>query len=448
MPPTAPLTGFGIDTRELRPGQVFVAIKTARRDGHDFLGAAQAAGAGAAIVGAANSALTLPQLVVADPLAAFHAIAREHRRTFRGWVIGITGSAGKTSTKELLTLVLGGPGSGVLATEGNLNNQLGVPLTLTRLDSAAHRFAVVEAGVSAVGEMAPLAEMIQPDVALITLIAPAHTQALGSLEEVAREKSGLVCRMMATGVAVFPKSCTQYAAFRDLFVDQLVLERSPVLRPATQPQHTIHYNVIQRRNETVMVIAYGPPPPVIFKLPRMTEGMADNAALAVAVALRLGVDRGAMQSRLATWSPLKLRGEIRREPGRLLYLDCYNANPASMADALATFVAITEPAERRLFVIGCMEELGAEAPAHHRRLGRTLPLREADRLLVIGAQAHEVCAGVLEQGDYSQQIQICSALEPIAAAIADWHGAVFVKGSRRYELERALAGAALEAAHA
>lgn len=466
----AALSGFAIDSRAVRPGQVFVAIKTEQRDGHEFLAAAQAAGASAAIVATPNRALALPQLVVADPLAAFQAIAREHRRAFRGHVIGITGSAGKTSTKELLTLVLGGAGTGVLATEGNLNkakvasgasitspvlategnlnNHLGVPLTLTRLDPAAHQFAIVEAGISAPGEMAPLAEMIQPEIALITMVGPAHTLALGGLEGVAREKSGLTRTLTAGGVAVFPKSCTQFDAFRDLFVDQLVLERSSVLRPATLPQHTIHYNVIQRRDETVIAVAFGPPPPAMFKLRRVTDGMADNAALAIVVALRLGVNRDTIQSRLASWTPPKLRGEIRREDDRLLYLDCYNANPASMADALATFVAITDPAERRLFVLGCMEELGAESPAHHRRLGRTLPLRSSDQLLVIGSQADEVCRGVLEQGDLSKQIQICSTLDPIAAAIAEWHGAVFMKGSRRYQLEQALAGAAREVAHA
>lgn len=465
-----PLTGFTIDSRAVRPGQVFVAIKTDKRDGHDFLAAAHAAGASAAIVSKPNAALALPQLVVADPLAAFQAIAREHRRAFRGRVVGISGSAGKTSTKELLTLLLGSAGDGVLATEGNLNkasmasgasitspvlategnlnNHLGVPLTLTRLDPAAHQFAVVEAGISAPGEMTPLAEMIRADVALITMVGPAHTLELGGLEGVAREKSGLVRGMTPGGVAVFPKSCTQFAAFRDLFVDQLVLERSPVLRPATLPQHTIHYNVIQRRDETVIAVAFGPPPPAMFTLRRVTDGMADNAALAITVALRLGVDRTAIQSALAAWGPAKLRGEIRHEDGRLLYLDCYNANPASMADALATFTAITDPADRRLFVIGCMEELGTEAAAHHRRLGRKLPLRASDQLLVIGSQADEVCRGVLEQGDFSKQIQICSTLDPIAAAIAEWHGAVFVKGSRRYQLEQALAGAAKEAAHA
>ena len=447
--PAAPLAGFTMDTRQLRAGQVFVALKTEKRDGHDFLSAAQAAGASAALVAVSNPALALPQLVVADPLAALQAIAREHRRTFRGPVVGISGSAGKTSTKDLLALLLGGTAGGVLATEGNLNNHLGVPRTLTRRDPAAHRFAVIEAGIAAPGEMKPLAEMIEPDLALITLVAAAHTAELGGLEGVAREKAVLPAALRPKGVAVFPKSCTQFAAFRDMFVDQLVLERSAGLRPATQPRHTIHFNILQRADETVIVIAYGPPPPAMFKLRRVTDGMAQNAALALTAALHLGVAPAVLQARLAGWGPAPLRGEIRHAEGRLLYLDCYNANPASMADAIATFHAIAPAGEPRLYALGCMEDLGADAAAHHRALGRSLALRAADRLLVIGTHASEVCAGVLEQGDFSRQIQIASSLETLAAGLAEWHGAVLLKGSRRYQLERALAGTVpQEAAHA
>ncbi|MEY2877733.1 MAG: hypothetical protein RLZZ15_113, partial [Verrucomicrobiota bacterium] len=373
---------------------------------------------------------------------------REHRRAFRGPVIGISGSAGKTSTKDLLAQLLGGAPAGVLATAGNLNNHLGVPLTLTQLDPATHRFAVIEAGIGGPGEMSTLSEMIAPDLAIITTVAPAHTQALGTVEDVAREKSQLPRALRPGGRARFPKSCTTFAAFQDLFVDQLVLERSAVLRPITEPRHTVHFNVLQRPDETVVVVAYGPPPPALFKLRRVTDGMAQNAALALTAALVLGVPPATLQPRLALWSPAKLRGEIRRDSDRLLYLDCYNANPASMADALATFVAIAPATEPRLFVLGCMEELGADAAAHHRRLGRSLPLRDQDRLFVIGTHADEVCRGVLEQGDFARQIQMCSTLAPAAAALADWRGAAFLKGSRRYALEQALAAPAREPVHA
>jgi UDP-N-acetylmuramoyl-tripeptide--D-alanyl-D-alanine ligase len=437
VPPTVPLSGFAFDTRQLRPGQVFVALKTAKRDGHEFLAAAQNSGASAAIVTTPNPTLPLPQLVVPDALAAFQAIARAHRRAFAGKVIGISGSAGKTSTKDLLSLLLGGEAGGVLATEGNLNNHLGVPLTLTRLE-ARHKFAVVEAGISAPGEMKPLADMIEPDVALITLIAPAHTEELGGLDGVAREKAVLPAGVRPTGIAIFPKQTAEFSAFRELGVRTLVIERAEVVRPATPPHDKVFFAVSHRGAETAVSVAYGPPPPMTFTFRRVSDGMAQNAVLAICAALGLGVARDVIQARLAAWQPAKLRGEIRRDDGRLLYLDCYNANPASMADALATFADIAPPEEPRLYVIGCMEELGASAPAEHHALGRSIRLRETDRLFAVGSWAHEICAGVLECGDFSRQIQIASTLEPVAACVADWRGAIFVKGSRKYQLERVL----------
>ncbi len=437
-PPSSPLTGFAIDTREVRPGQIFVALKTDQRDGHEFVASAEAAGASAALVAQPNPAVALPQLVVADPLGAFQAIARAHRRNFRGPVIGISGSAGKTSTKNLLALLLGGEAGGVLATEGNLNNHLGVPLTLMRLNPAEHAFAVIEAGISGPGEMRVLADMIEPDVALITLVAPAHTQQLAGIEGVAQEKAVLPGAIRPAGVAIFPQQVAGFAAFRDLGVRTMVVAPTDVIGPVEPPQDQVYFAVTQRGDSTAIALASGPPPPFVFTFRRVTDGMAQNAALAICAAWWLGVPRAAIQARLAGWLPAKLRGEIRREDDRLLYLDCYNANPASMADALTTFTAIAPAEEPRLYVIGCMEELGTDAPAHHRHLGRSLPLRECDRLFVIGAQAHEVCAGVLEQDDFTRQIRIVSSLQPVAACLAEWRGSVFIKGSRRYELEQVL----------
>jgi UDP-N-acetylmuramoyl-tripeptide--D-alanyl-D-alanine ligase len=436
--PARPLAGFATDTRQLQPGQVFVALQTDRRDGHDFLLAAEKAGASAAIVSRRNAALALPQLIVADPLAALQRIAREHRRLFRGPVIGISGSCGKTSTKDLLAQLLGGAGQGVLATEGNLNNRLGVPLTLTRLDPAAHRIAVVEAGIGAPGEMDVLAGMIEPDIAIITLVAPAHLQDLGGLEGVAREKARLPAAVKAAGVAIFPKSCTQFTAFHDLAVRTMVVEQAEVVRPAEPPKDKVYFTVSHRDETTSISVAYGPPPPLIFTLRRVSTGMAQNAVLAICAALWLDVSPAEIQQRLAGWQPAPWRGELRREDDKLLYLDCYNANPASMADALEAFCAVAPAAEPRLFVLGGMEELGAAAAHYHRELGCALPLRPEDRAIVIGDDAASVRAGVLEAGHRSEQIEIAATLEPVAARIAGWRGAVFVKGSRRHQLENAL----------
>ncbi|HEY0967284.1 MAG TPA: UDP-N-acetylmuramoyl-tripeptide--D-alanyl-D-alanine ligase [Opitutaceae bacterium] len=443
--PPAPLSGFTMDTRSLRAGQVFVAIKTDRRDGHDFLAAAAAAGASAALVAQANPAIALPQLVVADPLSAFQAIAAAHRRAFRAPVIGISGSAGKTSTKNLLALLLGGEEGGVLATEGNLNNHLGVPLTLTRLEPGLHKFAVIEAGISAPGEMAPLAQMIEPDVALITLVGPAHTQELGGLEGVAREKAVLPAAVRTSGLALFPRACAQFPAFRDLSVRTITVEAAEVLRPAEPPRDRVYFTITQRGDTTAIALAYGPPPPLVFALRRVTAGMAQNAVLAICAALWLGVPRDVIQRRLDEYAPAPLRGEIRQEAGRLLYLDCYNANPASMRDALETFCELAPAGEPRLYVLGCMEELGPEAARYHHELGRSLKLGARDRVFVVGGEAESVRAGALAAGATAGQVEVVANLEAVTPVVAAFQGAVFVKGSRRYQLEQVVDGAATAA---
>ncbi len=437
-PPTTALTGFTIDSRHVHEGQVFVALKTAKRDGHDFLLAAQNSKASAALVSKPNLALNLPQLIVVDPSIAFQAIAREHRRTFAGPVIGITGSAGKTSTKNLLALLLGREAGGVLATEGNLNNHLGVPLTLTRLDPAKHKFAVIEAGISAPGDMGVLAAMIEPDLALTTLVAAAHTQELGSVDGVAREKSRLSAALRPAGVAIFPTHCTRFSAFCVLNVQRMLVERTEVMRPGEAAKDKIFYALTQRGDSTAITLAYGLPPPLTFNMWRVTDGMAQNAVIAICAALSLGVAPETVQERLAEWAPSPLRGEWRRQDGRLLYLDCYNANPASMADALNTFCAVTSGAEPRLFILGGMEELGADAPQLHRDLGRSLPLRSQDFLTVVAEHAADVKAGAIEGGALETQIAIEDTTVPIAARLAEFQGSVFVKGSRRYALEKTL----------
>lgn len=444
--PREPLTGFHFDSRELARGEVFVALRTPARDGHAFIGAAAAAGAGAALVRRPDPAFALPQLEVEDPLAAWHAIARMHRRAFPGPVVGISGSAGKTSTKDLLALLLGGAASGVAATEGNLNNHLGVPLTLTRLDPVRHSVAVVEAGINTPGEMEVLAAMIEPDVAIITLIGPAHIEALGSLEGVAREKSRLPAATRPDGFALFTRETAAYAPFAELGVRKLVLERADVVRPAEPPPDRAYFAVTQREGQTALAIAAGRPPPLAFTMPRVSEGMAQNAALAICAAWRMGVPRAELQARLALWRPGALRGEVRRSGERLLYVDCYNANPASMADALAAFQGVAPAAEPRLYVLGGMEELGPEAPRHHRALGRSLVLRPEDRVLVTGPFSSEVLAGLREAGALAGQGSEIPEAAAAGPAVAGWRGAVFVKGSRRYRLEGALAAAGEEVA--
>ncbi len=424
---SAPVTGFTMDSRQLAPGQCFVALRTAKRDGHAYLSAAREAGAAAALVSTPQPELDLPQLVVADPLKAFQQIAAAHRRAFKGVVVGVSGSAGKTSTKELLALLLSAAPGDVLATQGNLNNHLGVPLTLTRIEPDAHKFAVIEAGIGGPDDMPVLASMIEPDHALITLVGPAHLEALGSLENVAREKSILPAAVRGKGLRVFPVSCLDYAVFRDL----------PPTRLALEPK------ISHAADETRIAFALTPPgkrkaQEHAFTCRRVSDGMASNAALALALALSLGVSPADAQARLSTWQPAALRGELCQDhAGRWLYVDCYNANPASMHDALAAFAGIAPEAQPRLYLIGGMEELGPESDAYHRRLGQALAatLRPQDRALVLAAPAatEAVVAGAADE-----RVVAAPDLAAMRSRFEAHHGAVFIKGSRRYQLESLL----------
>ena len=438
--PSPRLAGFSVDSRSLAPGQVFVALKTGKRDGHDFVAASAAAGAGGAMVSRIVPSVDLPQLLVADPLLAFQKIAGAHRREFQKPVIGITGSAGKTSTKNLLADLLGG--SGVLSTEGNLNNHLGVPLTLTRLDPAAHGFAVVEAGIGAVGEMAPLAEMIAPDIAIVTFVGPAHLAGLGGMEGVACEKARLAASVRPGGLAIFPSGCLDFAAFRSLRPRTITLTRAAGPLPRSSPPSKVFFTAEVQGDTTLISMAHRTPA-TEYRLHSVSAGMAQNAALALCAALELGIPAELVQARLLEWRPSPMRGEFHRRGGRLFYVDCYNANPASMADALAAFQALAPAGAPRLLVVGCMEELGAEAAALHAELGRRLGLRGGDRLLLIGEHAASVRAGALEAGVEPGSIRIVETLEPIAESVASFEGSVFLKASRRYRLEDAL-GAAVE----
>ena len=445
--PGAALTGFNQDTRALTAGQVFVALKTDKRDGHDFLGEARGRGAAGALVAHPVAGESLAQLVVADPLTAFQTIAREHRRAFSGPVVGVTGSVGKTSTKDLLALLLGGVGavfdrpgqsqtgpivSPVLATEGNLNNYIGIPLTLTKLELATHRFAVIEAGINTPGEMQGLAEMIEPDHAIVTLVAPAHLERLGSLDGVAAEKVTLLRHVRSGGVQVFPVSCWQHAVFHGL-PNPLILvpENEGMTRIKGR---AVKFNVFHRPERSEVRLDGKR----TFILRRVSSGMAQNAALALALASELGVTDADLQARLEGWQPSKWRGERRRSGQAIVYCDFYNANPASMGDAVDAFSSTVGAELPRLYVIGSMEELGADAGEYHRQFGRTMHLRPGDHLFAIGSQAEALREGLLENGNDPAQVEVIHGLSPVRQRLVGFKGAVFLKGSRRYQLETIL----------
>jgi UDP-N-acetylmuramoyl-tripeptide--D-alanyl-D-alanine ligase len=424
---SSPVTGFSVDTRHIAPGDCFVALRTARRDGHAFLAAAKEAGASAAIVSVENPDVDLPQLVAPSPLAAFQAIAAAHRQSFPGPVIGVTGSAGKTSTKELLALLLSSSPGDVLATTGNLNNHLGVPLTLTRLDPSVHKFAVIEAGIGGPGEMSVLAGMIRPSHAIVTLIGPAHLATLGTLANVAREKAQLPAAVPAGGLRVFGVDCLNYHEFRS-FPSPGVVVAPAIANSETETRITIAPNVSGSRS----------PFEISFVCRRVSEGMAHNAALALTTALRLGVSPADAQARLSTWTAAALRGEqVQDHAGRWVYIDCYNANPASMLDALEAFVTTAPEDQPRLFLIGGMEELGRSSLEYHQQLGEALNnlLRPQDAAFVL---ADPEPARTVAKAAFRRSVQAVDSLAALRARFESHVGSVFIKGSRRYQLESLL----------
>jgi len=424
--PAASVAGFGIDTRALRSGEMFVAVRTERRDGHDFLAAARVAGAAGALVGR-PVADPLPQLVVADPLAALRRIAARARAAFPGVVIGITGSVGKTSTKELLAALLGAE---AFATEANLNNTIGVPLMLLRADPARHRYAVIEAGMSLPGELGVSAAVVRPDVAIVTAVASVHLEGVGSLAGVAREKASLVGALAPGGRAVLPAALLAWPDFAVHAARAVAVAFGDEPPPAVAPARLVRASIGVAGGGRTLVLDGE-----TFPLGPLSDGLARNAALAVVAARLAGRPPGEFAAALAAWAPPPGRGSVHVDGPRTFTVDCYNSSPASLLDAAQAFDRRSRSsAEPRLFVLGGMAELGPASARLHRDCGAQLPLRAGDQVVVFGGDAAAFLQGVAhpEAGFFA------ATIEEAAARVAAHRGHVFLKGSRSFALERCL----------
>jgi UDP-N-acetylmuramoyl-tripeptide--D-alanyl-D-alanine ligase len=429
-PPTVAVTGFGTDTRTLRAGDAFIALQTARRDGHDFLGDARARGAACAVV-ARPVADALPQLVVKDPQAGLQRLAAAWRQRFRGSVIGVTGSVGKTSTKDLLGALLGPT---AFITEANLNNLLGVPLMLLRLRADQHRYAVIEAGMSVPGELGVSAEVIRPDVAIVTAVAPVHLEGVGSLAAVAREKATLVAALAAGGHAVLPVGLLAWPDFAALAERCVAVRFAGEAAPAVRPARLVEAVLGEAAGRRTLSLDGE-----VFVLGPVSDGLARNAALAIVAARAVGADLAALRTSLAAWSPPVGRGSLHALGAQTFYVDCYNSSPASLLDAARCFDRLSRAAAQpRLWVVGGMAELGADSAALHRACGAELPVSAGDEVVAFGGDAAQVLAG-LPAG--SGRRQAVAALDDVRAAVAAHAGFIFVKGSRSFALERALPAA-------
>jgi UDP-N-acetylmuramoyl-tripeptide--D-alanyl-D-alanine ligase len=425
--------GVATDSRAVRAGNLFVALRGEHYDGHDFALQAVEAGAAAVMVEPGTS---LPSHVstieVEDTLRALGDLARAHRDAWKGKVVAITGSVGKTSTKELASAALRAAGHHILATKGNLNNRIGVPMTLFQLDDA-YDVAVLEMGTSQPGEIARLAEIGSPDVGLVTRASLAHTQGLGSVEAVADEKVSLLQALGPDGVAI---------AYGD---DALLKKRASVVRA----KRKLFYG--RAAGNDVRVVGWSVDSAgtrasfrvrdedVEIEMGLLGEGAVLNAAAALAIALGLGEETQEAARGIASVQPLPGRMQPRAGAGdRLLIDDSYNANPASVEVAVDAARVIAKKRGAPLTVVlGDMKELGTHSQDAHRKVGELVANADVFLFVGCGEEMRAAVAAAGERGIDTLWFERAADCQQIIDRLP-LHSVVLVKGSRSMEMERVI----------
>ena len=427
------VTGLSIDTRSIRPGEMFVALK-GRRDGHDFVAQALAAGAGAALVdrrpeGVAGDA---PLLIVPDVLEGLRDLARAARARTAARVVGVTGSVGKTSTKEMLALVLGRQGR-VHAAEKSFNNHWGVPLTLARMPAETD-FAVIEIGMNHPGEIGPLAVLADLDAAIITTIAAVHLAAFDDLDGIAREKAAIFTGLRLGGTAIINGDLDSTAMLQKIAAEA---GGHPVLFGIEGGQARLTDTQL-RGGRTDLVAEIGGKGHAVH-LTTLGRHFAMNAVAVLALVEAFGLDVAQAARDLSDWIPPAGRGtseRLRLPQGEITLIDdAYNANPTSMGAALEVLAA-TDPAPggRRIAILGDMLELGPSEAALHAGLADHPAFTAAERVICVGplmAALHHRLPPALSEAWPSAEA--AAARVPAELAPGD---VVLVKGSLGSQVSR------------
>jgi UDP-N-acetylmuramoyl-tripeptide--D-alanyl-D-alanine ligase len=430
--------GVSIDTRTIQPGDLFVALKD-QRDGHDFVAAALARGAAAAMVthrpdGVAADA---PLLIVDDVLHALSRLGQSARARTTAKVAGITGSVGKTSTKEMLRAILSGQGR-THASAASYNNHWGVPLTLARMP-ADTQFAVIEIGMNHPGEIAPLAQMARLDVAMITTVAAAHLEAFPSVEAIAEEKAAIMDGLLPGGIAVLN---ADLATTPILLAKAKAVGANPILfGHAAAADYRLTDTRIADDATIVQATSHGRP--VLFKVLTPGRHFAANALGALAVAEAMGADPTIATCDLGLWQPPAGRGQRERvlldrvdETHFDLIDDAFNANPASMAAALDVLIAAKPQdgigslgAGRRIAVLGDMLELGPTEAALHEAIARHPGLAAVTAIHCIGPRMKALWLA-LPRGQRGDWVETAVELAARARSLIDAGDIILVKGSK------------------
>ena len=425
------LKGVSIDSRTLRSGEAFVAIRGHRLDGHDFCADALRKGAGALVVAdpaTVPPTRAVPVILVDDTTLALQRLARFHRARFELPVVAITGSNGKTTTKELTAAVLS-VRFRVLKSEGSLNNQWGVPLTLLRL-APEHEALVIEIGMSALGEIAALAAIAQPTIGVLTNIGPVHLEFLGSLEAVQKAKGELVRTIGPEGTVVLNAD--------DPLVLALAKEaRGRVVTFGFEASAHVRARGVARDKSALaftLVIGVSSAP---VSLPLAGRHNVSNALAAAAVGSLFGLAPREIAEGLGRARPAAHRLTWIDAGGTLILDDCYNANPSSVAAALETLVE--EPGVRTIAVLGDMLELGAAAEAAHLEVGRLAARLGVERLYGFGPLSRSTVSGARAAGLLTAHAvsDLETLIEEIRREVQPGDR-ILIKGSRGMKMERIL----------
>ena len=424
------------DTRSIEPGDLFVALRGERFDANDFLPEAKARGAVAALCqGDARAQLQaagLPGLLVADSKLALGALAQQWRAQFKLPVIAVTGSNGKTTVTQMIAAILRAyKPQAFLATQGNLNNDIGVPLTLLRLRSE-HEIAVIELGMNHPGEIAALAAMTQPTVALVNNAQREHLEFMATVEAVAMENGNVIAALPANGVAVFPADDAYSAIWAEAASARAQLQ----FCLADGIDADVRCSDARWSDAAWQVAAQTPVGPLRYALHIAGRHNVKNSLAALACALAAGVPLDAIAAGLAAFEPVKGRSRALalQLDGRALTLidDSYNANPDSVRAAIEVLATLPAP---RLLVLGDMGEVGDQGPQFHAEAGQLARSLGIETLFTLG-QASDAAAISFGKGQHFADID---SMQAAVRSVLPQTGSVLVKGSRFMKMERVVA---------
>lgn len=424
------IQGVSIDTRSIKPGQLYVPIKGERFDGHDFIQKAVAAGAAAALwhENQPLPEVDIPLILVADTVTALQRLAREYRLQLKLKVVGITGSNGKTSTKDIL--------AGILTTRyrtkktfGNLNNHLGVPLTLLELEEDTE-MAVVEMGISDPGEMAVLTSIALPDAAIITNIGEAHLTTMGTKENIYNEKLKIVEGLRPEGIFVYNGDDDTLGEK----VEALALPHR--VEAFGQKPHNSYRPTLKalKENGSLFVLEGKAEKPML--LPMLGRHQIYNAAAAIAVARFFGLSYEDIRTGLLGIDPTGMRNELIKGKGFTILNDAYKSNPSSLRAALDTLYGL-EGYSQKIAVLGNMEGIGDDEVEFHREIGREIDPDEIDYLFTIGPLAKSLAETAAPRFP-KDRVRFFTNREDMLKAIQQVlseHAIILVKASRGLQLE-------------